>query len=288
MGSLPQSQTREMRGETPAPGGPQSRARKGAPEPDQSDRLAQLVEGEIIPRLMLAHSRYDGADPDDVDAIDDGTVDRFAQRALSNGHESLMGFILRLLGQGVGMDAVYLELLAPAARRLGDYWNDDQASFADVTIALGRLQNVARELSQFGGVDLSAGHGDRSALFAPAPGEQHTLGLVIVEEFFRRSGWRTRIELSGLSEKVLSAVQARRYDVFGLTAASATTLEQIAPMIMSVRRGSRNRDISVLVGGRLFLEHPELVAMVGADAMAVDARDAVSKAETSVRQLARR
>jgi len=43
-----------------------------------------------------------------------------------------------------------------------------------------------------------------------------------------------------------------------------------------------------MVGGRLFLERPELVARIGADAMAADAKEAVLKAEVAVRQLAHR
>ena len=40
-----------------------------------------------------------------------------------------------------------------------------------------------------------------------------------------------------------------------------------------VRRVSRNRDITVIVGGRLFHEHPELASTVGADATFIQATD---------------
>jgi hypothetical protein len=46
-------------------------------------------------------------------------------------------------------------------------------------------------------------------------------------------------------------------------------------MIQSIRRASRNRGVGVLVGGRLFIEHPDYVARVGADATAVDGRQAI-------------
>jgi methanogenic corrinoid protein MtbC1 len=128
----------------------------------------------------------------------------------------------------------------------------------------------------------------RAALFAAAPGEHHTFGLVIIEEFFRRSGWRTWAELSGSVADVVSAVQAHDFDLFGMSASSDERLDQIAPMIMSVRKASRNRDITVMVGGRLFVERPELVAKVGADTMAADARQAVLGAEGAVRRLASR
>jgi methylmalonyl-CoA mutase cobalamin-binding subunit len=86
----------------------------------------------------------------------------------------------------------------------------------------------------------------------------------------------------------VAAVQAHEFDLFGMSASSDERLDQIAPMIMSVRKASRNRDITVMVGGRLFVERPELVAKVGADAMATDARQAVLGAEGAVRLLAAR
>jgi len=247
-----------------------------------------LVEGEIIPRLMLAHSQTNLA-PRQNDSLKLGpeTTERFALYTLSAGHESLLAIIGGLLQQGVAMEAIYLDLLAPTARRLGEFWQDDQASFADVTIALGRLQQVVRELSLHGPVDDGAAANGRAALFAPAPGEQHTFGIVIIEEFFRRSGWRTWTELSGAPDEIIGAVQAHRFDMFGMTCSSDERLDQIAPMIMSIRRASRNRDINVMVGGLLFLERPELVAKIGADGMASDAKEAVLKAEAAVRQLAR-
>ncbi|MGE0594866.1 MAG: B12-binding domain-containing protein [Hyphomonadaceae bacterium] len=237
---------------------------------------------------MLAHgrSRLD-ADPDTAIELGPETTEKFALYSLSTGHDSLLAIIGALLQQGVPMESIYLDLLGPAARRLGEFWSDDQVSFADVTIALGRLQQVVRELSLHGPAEEGVASNGRAALFAPAPGEQHTFGIVIIEEFFRRSGWRTWTELSGAPEEVVGAVQAHRFDVFGMTVSSDDRLDQIAPMIMSIRRASRNRDINVMVGGRLFLERPELVAKIGADTMASDAKEAVLKAEVAVRQLAR-
>lgn len=291
MASLPQSPAFDLCGEEPrqieSPGG-RREARRAQSKREQSDQLARLVEGEIIPRLMLVHNQSNIEQRQRADvALGPETTEKFALYTLSSGQESLLAIIGGLLQQGISMEAIYLDLLGPTARRLGEFWSDDQVSFADVTLALGKLQQVVRELSLHGPVDSGAAANGRAALFAPAPGEQHTFGLVIIEEFFRRSGWRTWTELSGALEEILSAVQAHRFDVFGMTASSDERLDQFAPMIMSIRRASRNRDISIMVGGRLFLEHPGLVAKVGADAMATDAKEAVLKAEVAVRQLAR-
>lgn len=92
--------------------------------------------------------------------------------------------------------------------------------------------------------------------------------------------------MPGRPEEVEAAARAHHFDLLGVTASGADRLELIAPLIKTIRQTSRNRDIVVLVGGRLFLEQPELVAEVGADGMALDARDALLRAEGAVKQLA--
>ncbi len=283
MGNLSQSYAVDLCGETPdALKRPRSRAPTAKIETRRrAEQLSQIVEGEIIPRLMLAHSASEGVERA---PLSPELTENFALFALSQERESLLAIVGGLLQQGVSIETIYLDLLAPAARRLGDLWLDDRVSYADVTIGLGRLQQLVRELS----ARPPQGGCEHAALFAPAPGEQHTFGLVILEEFFRRSGWRTWGEFSGVAEDVAAAAQAHRFDVFGVTASGDNCLEQIAHFIMSVRRASKNRDISVLVGGRLFLARPELVAEVGADTMAADAQEAVMCAEAAVRRLAAR
>jgi methanogenic corrinoid protein MtbC1 len=292
MASLPGMSVFDLCGEEPMQIAPVARRPsslsvvEGTPRPQLGDQLARMVEGEIIPRLMLVHRMTRQDDKESV-PLSSEIIEKFALYSLSSGKDSLMAIIGKLMQQGVALEAIYVDLLGPAARRLGEFWEEDRVSFSDVTIALGRLQHIVRELSLHGPNELPMSTG-RAALFATAPGEQHTFGLVIIEEFFRRSGWRTWAELSGSVAEVVSAVQAHDFDLFGMSASSDEQLDQIAPMIMSVRKASRNRDITVMVGGRLFVERPELVTKVGADAMATDARQAVLGAEGAVRRLASR
>ena len=41
-----------------------------------------------------------------------------------------------LRGRGVSVEALYVHLLAPAARHLGELWEDDRCHFADVTVGM--------------------------------------------------------------------------------------------------------------------------------------------------------
>jgi methanogenic corrinoid protein MtbC1 len=116
-------------------------------------------------------------------------------------------------------------------------------------------------------------------LLAPVPGEQHTFGLLMVMECFRRAGWDVSDELPTSSGELVAMVRGERFDVIGLSASCERWLDALASNIRSIRRASCNRAIVVMVGGQLFSECPELVARVRADATASDGRQVVAQAE---------
>jgi methanogenic corrinoid protein MtbC1 len=249
--------------------------------------LAKMVESEIIPRLMLAHRSATSA-PDSAPqahTLGPETTESFARMVLSKEPESLIEFVGTLLQSGLAMETIYVELMMPAARLLGDYWDDDSISFTDVTIGLSRLQQVVRTLgwkrSHADGPD----HAARSALFAPVTSEQHTFGLFIIEDFFRRAGWRTWIETSGVDDDLVEMVRCHWFDLVGLSASSDTQIDRVTCAISGIRKASRNPDLFILVGGRLFIEQPELVFLVGADATAPSGSDALLVADKAIRRL---
>jgi methanogenic corrinoid protein MtbC1 len=240
--------------------------------------LISMVESEIIPRLMLAHRSgpppaMPTVDPDGLLGPD--TTETFARMAVSREPDSLIAFVGGLLQAGVSLDTIYMELLVPAARRLGEYWEEDTASFTDVTIGLGRLQQVVRAL----GWKTPSAHDNarlgRSAFFALGPGEQHMFGLFIIEDFFRRAGWRTWIETAATNLEVIETVRGHWFDLFGMSLSVDTHLDEVAATIRAVRAASRNPNIFVMVGGRLFLDQPELLTRAGADATASSGGEAL-------------
>ncbi len=254
---------------------------------DHAAELARMVEAEIIPRLMLAHRaesvEAEARVPDE--RLGPETTESFARMVLSDDSESLIVFVGGLLQSGVPMETIFVDLMIPAAQLLGDYWDDDNISFADVTIGLGRLQQVVRTLRWKPQEAEGPDHSAPSAIFAPVSSEQHTFGLFIVEESFRRAGWRTWIETSGLQDDAVEMVRHHWFDLIGLSAHSDCQTDELASTIAAIRKASRNRGLFVLVGGRLFIESPELVSVVGADATAPSGGEALLVANKAVRRL---
>ena len=254
------------------------------------ERLTRTIEGEIIPRLVLAHrtssqsptvspnSKQRSSEP--KPCSDD--IEEFARLVMAHDTDVACAYVDALCAQDVSLETVFLELLAPTARHLGDLWTADLCSFTDVTVALCRLQQVLRELSRPFQSEADFLGAERRALLVAAPGEQHTFGVVMVAEFLRRAGWHVS-DLAAVSckndEDIVATVGHEWFDVVGLSLSCESRLEWLAIAIRAIRRASLNTSVGVLVGGRVFVDHPELVLRIGADATAMDGREAVKRAE---------
>lgn len=250
---------------------------------EKAAHLARIIEAEIIPRLMLAHRAEAGClplAPVDAPAPSAEEIAEFAALVLSSPVAATAAYVDTKRQEGMSLDAVYLDLLSPTARHLGYLWEQDLCDFNDVTLGLWRLQQLLHELSHTFRDDVAPVTAYRKTLLVPAPGEQHTFGLFMVSEFFRRAGWQVWGELPTSMEQLLSTVRNESFDMVGFSAGCELQIEPLKKAITSVREESRNREVIIMVGGPIFGLHPEYVDAVGADATASDGREAVTRAST--------
>ncbi|MEM8817213.1 MAG: cobalamin-dependent protein [Pseudomonadota bacterium] len=245
--------------------------------------LGRTIENDLIPRLMLAfdttpHQMLNLPATDLADHVED-----FVQLLVEQEADIAVRYVETLRAEGIPLATLYLDLLAPSARRLGEMWEDDSLSFADVTIGVCRMHQVLLEFSRcFDASDRDCSNG-HNAFIAPAPGEQHTFGLFMVMEFLRREGWTCFSGSPGTRRDFLRLAAAQRFDLIGLSVSADRNLDETSRLIADLKR---NSDATVLVGGRCFLDHPELVKEVGADAMARDGKEAVRIANGILRKTA--
>jgi methanogenic corrinoid protein MtbC1 len=204
-----------------------------------------------------------------------GMVETFADLVLSPDASDSALLVEQLLDDGVSAETVMLELLAPAARLMGEMWSCDQANFLEVTLGLSRLQHVMRQLH------LPVVHAvtDRgAALLLPVPGEHHVLGLRMVEEFLIRDGWRVRFMTLASSEQLRQAVSSEHYEFVGFSISGERVLPALRSAIREVRAQSRNRHVRIMAGGALLSGGEPPVPALDADALVRDANDAVAQA----------
>jgi methanogenic corrinoid protein MtbC1 len=246
------------------------------------DLLARSIETDIVPRLLLSRlgavrPQSPVAPPPAVVTADD--VQQFAELVLGDDRDAIATFVLALRTRGAQADSLFLNLLGPTALLLGKFWEDDTCSFADVTLGMLRLSWVMQELIPVFHTEVAPRPERRRALLVPAPGEQHGLGLKIVTEFMRRAGWQVWCGVPESRQSLLDMVHRDWFALVGFSTACSNRLESLSTAVRLVRRASLNAAVGVMVGGPIFIDHPELAAAVGADATAIDGRHAAQQAE---------
>ncbi len=273
----------------------------------QRKDLTRTIQAEIIPRLMLAHRMdgspglerpqtldgtpaLDGAQPVTLSAeiVVSGELDllAFVERLLRPTNGSALEFIAPLRGRGIAIETIFLDLLAPAAHHLGTLWETDEASFTDVTIGLTHLQQLVRELAPTFELDQRFGGSGHRAVLAPAPGDQHVFGLILLEEFFRRAGWDVIGAAVSQELDLLELVRNEYVALLGFSIADSRSIEPLQTLVKRLREESINEHLIIMVGGNCVLEDPSLVAKLGADETGRTALDAVSAAVVRVTELA--
>ena len=243
--------------------------------------LTRTIERDVLPRLALASRASPVSLPVPVAGstpLVPAEVLRYADLLLGRDDSASFTFVETLRAQARSPEAVYLDVLAPAARHLGTLWDQDLCDFTQVTIGLMRLQQILRRLSPAFQNEMARRNLDCRALLVPGPGEQHTFGLVMVAEFFRRAGWDVWGGPQSSRQDPVEIVRGIAFTVIGFSVGSNHTLDRLATLIRKVRRASRNPSIGIMVGGPIFLQDPSLAALIGADTTAADGREAVHRA----------
>jgi methanogenic corrinoid protein MtbC1 len=285
---------------------------------DRLRLLAEAIESEIVPRLIQGHESSRGAagtpPAQDVRTRLQAWADS-AQRAqdarasaTAAAHDPAIDLHFAAIPQAAidlavlvlaeddagprqavadavardGLESVCLDLLAPAARQLGELWNEDICSFTDVTIGLMRLQSALLAVTVPVAGVAGAASARRTALLAPAPGDQHSFGLTMVAGFLERAGWSVTQLHDGAPDSVEAALRGTWFGVLGISAGSAIKLASLRRMLPRLRAVSRNPDLGIMVGGPPCVANPGLARDIGADCTAADGPQTVKIAEALI------
>lgn len=255
-------------------------------DPARSARtLDSLIQAEIIPRLLIAHSGpfERMVDPAAVCSLLTLAEARdFAALPLVLEADELLERVETFVVRGVSVESILIDLLAPSARHLGEMWERDECDFVDVTMGLWRLQEVMREIAMRVPAVRQAMLGPRRALFSPIPGEQHSFGALVIAEVFTRAGWNAEALIEPIRPELLRTLAERNFDLVGLTVSCDCPSARLSELITAMRSVSKNSGIQVFIGGRVVNADTALVDQVGADGTAHDAMSALALAEVQI------
>jgi MerR family transcriptional regulator, light-induced transcriptional regulator len=246
--------------------------------------VVRTIRTRIIPKIVLAlRSAPKAAETTKQESSN--AIAQFAALILGDKDAAAFAFVQEVMARGTSVESVFLDLLAPTAQHLGKLWESDATDFANVTLGVGRLQLIMRRLGETFAEQGGAPDGGESALLTTIPGEQHSFGLSMVAEFFRRAGWNLCTGPFSSHQELTSLVHNHWFDVVGFSVSSDRRLEELRQDIHDIRRDSRNKNVGIMLGGPMMARDPGLVESMGADMMSLDATTAPQRARDLIEQM---
>lgn len=161
-----------------------------------------------------------------------------------------------------------------SARRLGADWAVDRLGFAEVTMAVARLQVMVRAIGTRWGGDAAHVPGRKSVLMVVPDGEDHTLGAVVAAGQLRRMGLSVCLRLGPGRQEVIDLLRTRSFDAAFVSVGHVERLDQPRRLVETIRTFGPRR-LPVIGGGALPLESAEAAARIGVDRFTCDLGDAV-------------
>lgn len=241
--------------------------------PRTRQRLRRIIDTEIVPRLIAMQAERDGHTERHGPHPAEAEIAALASRLLDPGSQLAPGFLRDLETRGFTMEDIFVHMLEPAARVMGEMWERDECDFIDVALGVGRLQQLMSTISRASSSPALVAH--QKVCMMTLADERHSLGVSMIETLLRAAGWEVQSERGATLREVEAVMKAEWYAVVGLAVSSDRQLDSVAATIRTIRRHARNPSLGIMVGGAPFSARPALAAEVGADATALNAASAV-------------
>jgi methanogenic corrinoid protein MtbC1 len=247
---------------------------------DQLRTLLNDVEGAHVVRFIEAGRAAAGQPPGEASGQHDALhVQRnvYLQAILNGERRAALTVALELLRDGHSVADVYCDVLQPAQHELGRLWERNEITVGREHMGTAITQFVIAQLYSH----IPTSHTPRGkAIVTGVQGELHQLGANMVADVLEADGWNVRFLGTQTPQRdVLSAIEEHEPSVLGVSTTMLFNLRSAADLIEQAR-ARFGTDMKIIVGGGAFCSTPDMWQDIGADAFALDLRDAVAQVRT--------
>ena len=156
-----------------------------------------------------------------------------------------------MLSKGTPITEIFEQYMPDTARQLGEYWVKNILSFAEVTIAISRLQNIAQEFEKLylKGFNKKSPTGAELLLIVPQR-ESHTLGAQMICRQFRRLGAEPYLAINNSVSELEYLISTQNFDLIGLSV-SDQNLCKTSSNTKDIKNIVDSSKLPLVVGGSL-------------------------------------
>ena len=196
--------------------------------------------------------------------------DRLKSRMMAGDERGSWLVVEACMASGLTPERVYLEVMAPALRDIGDAWIRGDATVADEH----RASVVAHRLiGRLGSRFAARGRPRGTVVLGAPPGERHRLPMAMVADILRAAGYQVMDLGSDVPvESFVEAVRDTAPLAVGISVTGASSLRPAAEVARAIKAVS---DTPILFGG-IAVEDAPHAARLGGDGYAADGASAAA------------
>ena len=211
----------------------------------------------------------------------DAIIDRLLA-AISDPRGFDTGAALDMLRRAHLSDLDIIKCYIPeAARHLGCQWDQDDKSFAQVTTASARLQDMVRMLSSDWSDSIVPRRGSEQlgVLLVICDNDLHTLGMATIAARLRHDGHSVRVITGVTMTDMRKALRQDWYDLIMFSCARSQALDPISEFVKHIRMTVRNAPPMIL-GGLILTQVSDAQTRTGVDLATNDLQLALKHFDT--------
>lgn len=202
-------------------------------------------------------------------------LDRLTALAIQPGSGAIDAIVETLQDARIPVSQAVAVYIPEVSRILGRGWEEDRFSFAEVTIGGARLQELLHRMQGDLTADSIDARGSKAALVIVPPGEQHTLGALVVATLLRQKGISVNIQIGPALSDLSRLMASRQFDVALISVANTDKAETAAKVVKTIKNLSKGR-IRVAAGGAGCTGMREALVSSGVDLITDDLEAVVS------------
>lgn len=183
----------------------------------------------------------------------------------------------RMIADGVLPEYICDVYIPAIARRMGDDWCEDEASFSSVTIGTSRMQFLLREIGPGKSDDLrwNANGDEASVLLLLSRDANHTLGVMVLAGQLRRMGFSVKLSIGESAETLIETMRGLDFDAVFVSASMTDDLDDLRVVVQEIKANSKSTP-PIILGGVIVEQDRDAIEVTGVDKVTNKLEEALS------------
>jgi MerR family transcriptional regulator, light-induced transcriptional regulator len=195
----------------------------------------------------------------------------FQSALIAGDHRKCLSIAVENVNSSPDIEIFYGQVIQPVMYEIGSLWERGELSVAQEHLAAAIVGRIMATIS----MTRIEPRGDKGkAVVTASPNEFHEIGAWMIADILKIQGWD--VDYLGANTPQNDLVQfllSSRPDVLAISVTMPFNVEKVKDIIDLIKPNPVFNKMKIMVGGRVFIEHPSLGVALGADGFGINIAD---------------